>query len=376
VLAGVTALVVAVVLALALIPRHHEMHLAAVFPQTVSLYQGSDVRILGVPVGTVTSVTPRDTHVVVRMVYDAKYKVPRDAKAVIISPAIVGDRFVQLTPVYRHGPTLPDGARIGPNDTAVPLELDQIYQSIDDLTVALGPHGANSKGSLTRLLDSTARNFAGEGEHFHTTIKNLSLLMATLNDNKGNLFGTTRQIERFVSALSKNDKTVRAFNDSLASASGVLKGERHDLARALHDLGIAMKQVRQFVHENKHALSENITGLDRISKILVHQRGAVDEILRDAPTALTNLFHTYNPGTGTLDTRSNLGENVTNLTSDPAAFLCAVLHQSKAPKQACRTIRKVLPRSAPFHKAAGTHRVVQVEHIDRSLAGIVEVSKP
>ena len=34
------------------------------------------------------------------MSYDADVKIPADAKAVIIAPSIVGDRYVQLTPAY------------------------------------------------------------------------------------------------------------------------------------------------------------------------------------------------------------------------------------------------------------------------------------
>ena len=58
-----------------------------------------------------------------------------------------------------------------------------------------------------------------------------------------------------------------------------------------------------------------------MTKVLVKQRAALDEILQVAPTALTNLFHTYNPATGTLDTRTNVGENINNLTPDPAGAL-------------------------------------------------------
>ncbi len=55
------------------------------------------------------------------MCYDAKYKVPADAKAVIISPAIVGDRFVQLTPVYKQGDdVLADDAVLSAEDTVAP----------------------------------------------------------------------------------------------------------------------------------------------------------------------------------------------------------------------------------------------------------------
>ncbi len=375
VLSVLAVVAVLVALALVLLPGSDQKTLTASFPRTVSLYEGSDVRVLGVPIGKVDSVTPSGTDVTVKMSYDAKYKIPADAKAVIVSPSIVGDRFVQLTPVYKGGPVLASGTVLSERSTSTPLELDQIYQSIDDLTVALGPQGANKKGALTHLLDSTAKNYAGEGAQFHTTIKNLSKLTGTLDHNKAALFGTAKQLERFVSALSKNDKTVRRFNDSLASAADLLKGERTDLAAALHNLGVAMKQVSSFVRENKHSLSKNIKGLNVIAKILVKQRAALDETLQVAPTALTNLFHTYNPAAGTLDTRTNLGENVNDLTSDPATVLCSILHQAKAPAQSCDLLKKALPRTAAFAHAAHPGKPVQVEHIDRSLAGVVEVKR-
>ena len=142
----------------------HQKTLTADFPRTVSLYEGSDVRVLGVPVGKVDSVTPSGTQVVVTMHYDADVHLPANAKAVIISPSIVGDRFVQLTPAYSGGQTLADGATLDQDHTAVPLELDQIYSSLDDLTVALGPNGANQKGALTDLLDTTASELRRAGQ--------------------------------------------------------------------------------------------------------------------------------------------------------------------------------------------------------------------
>src|SRR5690606_10466164 len=116
-------------------------------------------------------------------------------KAAVISPSIVGDRFIQLTPAWTSGPELADGARLGLDRTATPLELDEIFGSLNDLTVALGPDGANrpdasGTGALTRLLDSTARNFGGQGAQFNATLKNLGKLTQTLADNKDDLFGT------------------------------------------------------------------------------------------------------------------------------------------------------------------------------------------
>ena len=283
--------------------------LTADFPRTVSLYEGSDVRVLGVPVGKVDSVTPSGTQVIVTMHYDADVQIPANAKAVIVSPSIVGDRFVQLTPAYSGGQVLADGATLDQDHTAVPLELDQIYSSLDDLTVALGPNGANKNGALTDLLDTTAATSAAQGAKFHQTIEDFSTLSGTLADNKDELFGSVRELEGFVQHPRRATTTrCGQFNQSLAEVSDMLAGERGDLAASLHNLGIALTQVSGFVSDNREILGKNIAGLDDVTKILVKQRAALAETLQDAPLALNNLALTYNPQAGTLDTRANLGE--------------------------------------------------------------------
>lgn len=373
---AVPAVILALVAAAALTMFHgsDQKTLVAHFPRTISIYEGSDVRVLGVPVGTVDKVTPEGTDVVVKMSYDPDVKIPSNAKAVIIAPSIVGDRYVQLTPTYEPGDQeMPDGQVLDTSRTAVPLELDQIYSSIDQLTVALGPTGANRKGALTDLLETTAKNFGGEGAQFHQTIKNFSKLSATLDDNKDELFGSARELEGFISTLAKNDQTVRSFNQSLANVSQMLAGERGELASSLRNLAEAMGQVSTFVRDNRDALGRNIKGLNRVAKVLVHQRGALDEVLKDAPIALNNLYLTYNPQAGTLDTRSNQGEMGQQIGADPAAFLCSLVDQGDTSGQACSAIQKALPRTGTFGEAAVA--APPRDRYDLSLGGLVEVQR-
>jgi phospholipid/cholesterol/gamma-HCH transport system substrate-binding protein len=365
----------------ALLTGGGEKTVTAMFPRTVSVYEGSDVRVLGVKIGTVDTVEPAGTSVKVTMTYDETVKVPQDVKAAIIAPSVVGDRYVQLTPVYQGGDVLEDNASLGLDRTAVPLELDQIYQNLSDLAVALGPDGANKDGSLTRLLRSTARNFGGQGEQFNETIRNLSRFTTTLDNRKEDIFGTAREIEVFVNALEENDQTVRDFNDSLQSAAGLLEDERDDLAAALRNLGTAMTAVRGFVNENEDALSRNIKGLVKVTDVFVKRRAELDETLATAPTALSNLFHTYNPSAGTLDTRTNPSFNEQLLLENPALVLCEFIGIADQDGEACEQIKDRLPAS-PAGRAATSgpgsapspppaRGVVEVEPIDTTLAGIL-----
>ncbi len=350
--------------------------ITAHFPRTVSIYEGSDVRVLGVPVGTVDTVTPSGTDVVVTMSYDADTKIPADAEAVIIAPSIVGDRFVQLTPVYEEGETLADGATLTEDSTAVPLELDQIYSSMDQLTVALGPTGANKNGALSDLLETTAENFGGQGEQFHQTIQDFSKFTQTLDRNKEELFGSAEALEGFISTLAQNDQTVRDFNQSLGDVATMLEGERGELRASLKNLAVAMGQVSTFVEENREILGRNIEGLNRVSKVLVKQRGALDEILTNAPLALNNLYLTYNPQAGTLDTRSNQGEVASQLEADPAAFLCGIVNQADTSGEICDAIENGgvpgLPRAGAFGQGGQSSTIVP---FDPTLGGLLEVQR-
>lgn len=347
--------------------------LTATFPRTVSLYEGSDVRVLGVPIGRVETVTPQATDVKVTMSYAADVQLPEDAQAVIISPSIVGDRFVQITPVYEDGPTLADGAKLDMSQTSTPLELDEIYGSLDQLTVALGPDGANKDGALSDLLDSAAKNWGGQGQQFHQTIGDISKLTGTLDDNKDELFGTAARLESFISTLARNDRTVRTFNQSVSQVSTMLSGERDELSASLHNLAVAMGQVSGFVKENRDILGTSLKGLNRVAKILVKQRSALDEILKVAPVALANLSLTYNPQAGTLDTRANLGELINQVTSDPATVLCSLVNQADHNGQICGLIHDALPRPGAFTDGRGQRSTGPT--FDPSLGGLVEVSR-
>src|ERR1700722_8658434 len=124
----------------------------AYFAETIGVYPGSTVRVLGVAVGTVDSVIPVGTKVKVTMTVDPGIAIPADAGAVVIAPSVVSDRYIQLTPAYTHGPQLHSGAVIPVSRTAIPVEVDQIYASLARLTTALGPKGANKNGALTDLI--------------------------------------------------------------------------------------------------------------------------------------------------------------------------------------------------------------------------------
>ena len=96
-------------------------------------------------------------------------------------------------------------------------------------------------------------------------------------------------------------------------------------------------------------LTKNISGLTKVSQILVKRRTELEEILRVAPLALNNLGLTYNPQAGTLDTRANLGEILNQIPNDPALLLCTMVNEVDTSGAACDLIRPdPIPGPATF----------------------------
>ncbi|CAI9413688.1 MCE family protein [Nocardioides sp. T2.26MG-1] len=316
---------------------------AAHFPRAVSIYQGSDVRILGVNVGRVTAVTPEGNSVRVDMEYDAKYQVPADAKAVIVTPTLVADRFVQLTPAYAEGDkVMADGADIALPDTGVPVELDRIYASLRDLSEALGPNGVNRDGTLDHVLEAGAHALNGKGQLGNQMLNQMAAAAQTFGEGAGPLFETVSQLAEFTTTLAQNDKVVRAFIKDLAGVSSQLADERTEIQGALAAVADAVGTVKTFVHDNRKALVADVERLTRVMKTIASEKDSIDDALRIAPVAIGNLSLAYNSKSGTIGSRIGISGNVW----DADGFLCAVVQQSSLPQAskdlACTLFKQLL----------------------------------
>jgi virulence factor Mce-like protein len=299
-----------------------EYRVTAYFTGTVGLYPGSDVRVLGIPVGTITEITSLGDKVRVEMVIDEDYDIPADADAVVLAPSLVSDRYVQFAPVYDGGPTMEDGDQVPLDRTATPVELDQVYGALDELSAALGPTGANRDGALSDLIDTGAANLDGNGESLNRTLTGFSQAVETLATNREDLFSSLDNLQTFTSALATIDAQVSQFNDNMVAVMDLLASEREDLAEAVTLLSQALGDVAGFVRTNSALLTTNVDRLADVTLALVQQRTALAEVLDVAPAALGNLARAYNPDYGTLDTRDNgLG------SANAEVVVCGVLQQ-------------------------------------------------
>ena len=351
--------------------------ITASFPSTSALYEGDDVRVLGVKVGTIDKIEPGREQVRVTVTIDRGVDIPADARAVIISPSLVSARFIQLAPAYTGGPKMADDATIPIEHTAIPVEWDDIKAELSKLATALGPVGDDEQGSFGRFVNTAADNLDGNGQRLRDTLHELSATLNTLSDGRTDLFGTIRNLQKFVEVLSGSNEQIVQFGSRLASVSEVLGDTSADLGAGLDNLDIALADVKRFLDGSGAELTEGVTRLSDVTQLLVDKRPELERVLHSGPTALVNFYQIYKPAQGTLT-----GAIALNNTADPLSFLCGSIRaleydQSDRSADLCAqylapVISSVAMNYAPIllNPATGVHAFPdQIVYSDPSLEG-------
>jgi phospholipid/cholesterol/gamma-HCH transport system substrate-binding protein len=287
------------------------------FSSAVGLYPNDDVRVVGVPVGKIDSIEPRATDVKITMTVQDGVKLPADAKAIVVAPNLVSARFVQFTPAYTGGPTLADGASIGLDRTGVPVEWDEVKQQLTQLSAQLGPQQGALQGPLSAFVNQAADTFDGNGDSFRQALRELSQTAGRLGDSRSDLFGTIRNLQVLINALSNSNEQIVQFSNHVASVSQVLADSSTNLDATLGTLNQALTDVRGFLKDNNAALIGQVNKLADFTKILTDHSDDIEQVLHVTPNGLANFYNIYNPAQGTVGGLLSLPN-----FGNPVQFIC------------------------------------------------------
>ncbi|MDA3657824.1 virulence factor Mce family protein [Mycobacterium xenopi] len=295
-------------------------HITGYFANSIGLYNGDDVVILGVPVGRIEKIEPQPDRVKIQFWYDNKYKVPADAEAVILSPSLVSPRFIQLTPAYTGGPVMADGATIPQQRTAVPVEYDDLRQQLEKLTQLLQPAKPGGTNTLGAFVNTAADNLRGQGPNIRAAIIRLSQAISALGDHSGDLFGTVKNLSVLVSALHDSSDLLRQLNQNLAAVTNLLADDPNEIENAVRNLNDVVDDARNFVADNRETLGTTVDKLASVTQALNESLDDVKQLLHVAPTGFQNFLNIYQPAQGTLT-----GALALNNFANTIQFLCGAV---------------------------------------------------
>ena len=189
--------------------RPDSYRLKVAFPEATQLAQEAEVRISGVPVGTVSSVQPNEqtglTDTVVEI--DPRYApIPRDARAILRQKTLLGETYVELSPGSDESGTVADGGNLAQGQVSDTVELDEILRTFDPLT----------RSRFSTWLDQQGQAVRGNGEEISAALGNLTPfaeetdeVLATLRRQSGDTRRLVRDTGVVFEALTERQGQLR-----------------------------------------------------------------------------------------------------------------------------------------------------------------------
>ena len=313
------------------------MTISARFATAPGLFVGNQVKILGMRVGSVSSVTPGPTYVTVDMSIPSSTKIPSDAQAFIMAPNIINDRFVQLSPAYTSGPAMENHGSIPESRTAVPVSVDEVIDSLNQLALALGPSGANQHGALSNLLHAAAVAFGPNGSALHSTLLDLGQLFGSLSSQGPDLTDLFDNLGNLSKVATQYTGTYEAFAKDLAAVSSILSSDGSDLGSALSNLQQFLGQLASFIHTNASAFGSSLQNLNVFAGAVAKEQSQMEQVWGILPVALQNVNNAIDPSTGALRARvdevSNSGALVQSVCGDTFLHLLPLVFSPQQDKK-------------------------------------------
>ena len=222
--------------------------LTVALPRTLALAEQSEVRISGVDVGHVVSLSVgKEGRTRAILEIDSRYAPIRaDTHAILRQKTLLGQTYVQLIPKAQTGPFVRDGAQLANSQIEPSVTLDDI----------LSLFNAKTRRDFQIWQEAVAEGINGRGEDINASFAQLEPFVESANK----LVGLLDSQEGAVRALVHNTGVV--FN-ALASRDhelegSIANGERtfHAAAEASQAFAAAFRALPGFEHNSTVALKE------------------------------------------------------------------------------------------------------------------------
>lgn len=254
------------------------------FLSAEGLVPQNDVVIDGTTVGTVTAVAVAPSSgragpdgALITMRLDPRYAPLREGTRAVIRPkSILGNMLIQLQPGSRANPPIPSGGAIPIQDTAAPVDLDQVLDlfnkttrtKIKTLTLQGGQSLAGRGQDLNHVLatlpgitadtSQVTATLAQENERLNALDAEFASITAQIAGEDRNLRGMVGNGASVLNTLAANSQQQQAeltyLDSSLAMLNAGLDGHQKDLNRLLKEFPGLLQQLQQFSKSSVPAL--------------------------------------------------------------------------------------------------------------------------
>ena len=249
----------------------------ATFTDASRLKSGQDVRISGVPVGSVNEITLNpDNTVDVAFDIDKRYQMYTSTRAVVRYENLVGDRYLEITSGPGELRKLPAGSTIPKQNTQPALDLDALLgglrpvlkgldgQKVNEVSNAVMELLQGQGGALSSLLSTTSaftQNLAARDQLIGDVINNLNTVLGTVDEKGAQFNATVDQLQKLITGLAEGRDPIAGAIPPLASASSDLTDMLAQSRRPIQGVLENVRPLAQRLDEKKADVNKVIEPL-------------------------------------------------------------------------------------------------------------------
>lgn len=281
--AGVAALAVGIVLAaIVIFSGDSGLSYKLLFETGGQLVPGNQVLVGGQAIGTIDEITlTDDAQAEVAISVDEPLHQGTTASVRATSLSGIANRYISIAPGPNSEPEIPDGTTIPSDKTTSPVDLDQLFNTLDKPT----------RTALQNVIKGQAAIYSGNNEAARATYKYFApglqattRLLSELTRDQTSLSRFLVQGSTALGAIAQRRDDLSALTENANRAFGAIAARNQEFDRALVALPPAMRQANTTFVNLRAALDD----LDP----LITDLGVVAPAL---PGFLRNLQDTVNP---------------------------------------------------------------------------------
>jgi phospholipid/cholesterol/gamma-HCH transport system substrate-binding protein len=244
-IAASAALVVAAVVVAVVLLRSGESHTYhLLFQNAGQLVKDDDVQIGGRRIGSVKDITltahnQADIEIAVGDAY-APLREGTQATIRMTSLSGVANRYITLTPPPSGAKALPDGATIGTSHTTTPVDLDQLFDTLDPQT----------RKGLREIIRGSATQYADKGKqaneaarYFNPALSTTRALVDQLTSDQQALSAFLRNGGNVTTALAERGSDITNLVTNATRTAQAIGDDRQALSDALARLPLTLRRA-------------------------------------------------------------------------------------------------------------------------------------
>lgn len=279
---------------------------------------GDEVRVRGVPVGTIASIDIDDEAYIARyrLSVDPDAPIAGDTTAALVPKTLFGDKYVELQATPSGGERIEDGALIPLDRTSAPSEVQEVLDRLQPVLDEVDPV------TFANVISSTAEGLDGAGADIATVVDALPDALATITANQADLGRIFRAVPGIAGTLEERADQLVQVAESFGTLATTIDENEVELSRFVSDTADLSTRAAELLDTEGARLDRILSNSLSVLDLVNERPGAVAALLNGAPRFVNGLaaatgtgafrapianFAVLNPGS-LFDAKGDLGE--------------------------------------------------------------------